>query len=464
MICLSLKCKQQISSHKQIPLCFYSECDSSDSRIYLKVVMSRSEEILDQEENIPDIPSYNRSNAPNSAKIYIIGFLSILLILVVKKFGDAQRISFGIDFGSSQSCVSSYFADEKESITLFCSNSVIPKKAINNEREMESINSFDKFCSKNIEDCIMYPKFILSTSPKESSLQDILDIKIGEFTLESAIVEYFKYLKQNSEIYLNDSLLKSRFMSRKINKIVISVPVEYTKSKVEFLKLCAKKSGMEVIRTIVEPTAASLGYGLFSADVKKGNKLDENKEFILQENILVFDFGSGTLDISFTLKDGNMFTTMKNTGIVDFGGSNFTKCLASYLKEKINGLDGLRDDELFEIAEEKKIEACNSKNEIYDLFVDKCDYLYKRINKPLDYLILQTGLDKSQFNYIVMTGGASLMPGSKQFLQNYFGPEVPIFHENPITAVASGNATMASVINDSSPVIFSAQDFTNKIN
>ena len=255
-------------------------------------------------------------------------------------------------------------------------------------------------------------------------------------------------LKNDAEAYLGES----------VTKAVITVPAYFNDSQRQATKDAGKIAGLEVLRIINEPTAASLAYGLD----KKNN-----------ETILVFDLGGGTFDVS-VLDVGEGVVQVKSTnGDTHLGGDNWDEKVVNWLADefkKEQGID-LRQDRqalqrLREAAEKAKIElssmaeteinlpyitadASGPKHMQIKLSRSKLEQLTEdlvaRLRGPFQSALNDAGLDASGINEVVLVGGATRMPMVQDLVRSLTGKE-PHKGVNPDEVVSVGAAIQAGVL------------------
>ena len=250
-----------------------------------------------------------------------------------------------------------------------------------------------------------------------------------------------------------------KYLGQEVTKAVITVPAYFNDAQRQATKDAGKIAGLEVLRIINEPTAASLAYGL---DKKKQNK-----------KIAVYDLGGGTFDVSILELGDGVFEVKSTNGDTFLGGEDFDNTIVDYLLsefKKENGID-LKSDKLAlqrlkEAAEKAKIELSSAtQTEINLPFITADKTGPKHINLKMtraklealvEDLILRTippcktalkdsGLSASEINEIILVGGMTRMPKVIEEVKNFFGKE-PNKSVNPDEVVAMGAAIQAGVL------------------
>ena len=249
-----------------------------------------------------------------------------------------------------------------------------------------------------------------------------------------------------------------KYLGQEVSKAVITVPAYFNDAQRQATKDAGKIAGLEVLRIINEPTAASLAYGLD----KKINK-----------KIAVYDLGGGTFDLSILELGDGVFEVKSTNGDTFLGGEDFDNAIVDYLLsefKKENGID-LKSDKLAlqrlkEAAEKAKIELSSAtQTEINLPFITADKTGPKHINLKMtraklealvEDLILRTippcktalkdsGLSASEVNEIILVGGMTRMPKVIEEVKNFFGKE-PNKSVNPDEVVAMGAAIQAGVL------------------
>ena len=284
------------------------------------------------------------------------------------------------------------------------------------------------------------------------------------------------------------------FLGKKVKKLVITVPANFTDGQRKCTENAAKLAGIEVLRIINEPTAAALAYGLGKTD----NEAGKNKE----KKILVFDLGGGTFDVTIlniSKSEEQNFEILSTKGDKFLGGEDFDNKLVEHFldnfckkmgesKEKIE--EDKKAIKRLKIACEniKKVLSTNTEtriclNNFYknnDLLEDItraqfeyfCSDLFEKLKKPIDDALVDAKLKKTDIGEIVLVGGSSRIPKVKKFLQDYFSIDPlkgnknqTIINDsiNPDETVAYGATLMAAKIlikNDSNLQGFNLMDIT----
>ncbi|MEA5506368.1 molecular chaperone DnaK [Halotia wernerae UHCC 0503] len=250
----------------------------------------------------------------------------------------------------------------------------------------------------------------------------------------------------------------SRYLGEPVTGAVITVPAYFNDSQRQATRDAGRIAGLEVLRILNEPTAASLAYGLDRGDT---------------ETILVFDLGGGTFDVSILEVGDGIFEVKATSGDTQLGGNDFDKQIVDWLAEQFleaEGVDLRRDRQalqrLMEAAEKAKIElSAVSVTEINLPFIAAdqegpkhletrltrsqfeglCVDLIGRVRTPVKRALKDAGLSSRDIEEVVLVGGSTRMPMVKQLVRDLIGIE-PNENVNPDEVVAVGAAIQAGIL------------------
>merc|ERR1711933_583227 len=248
------------------------------------------------------------------------------------------------------------------------------------------------------------------------------------------------------------------YLSQEVTKAVITVPAYFNDSQRQATGDAGKIAGIEVLRIINEPTAASLAYGLD----KKQN-----------ETILVFDLGGGTFDVSVLEVGDGIFEVLATAGDTNLGGDDFDKVLVNWIVEdfkKQEGINLLEDiqalQRLTEAAEKAKMELSTvekttlhlpfitadktgpkhiEKELSREIFEELCQELIDRCRIPVEKSINDARLDKSDISEVVLVGGSTRIPAIQRLVESITNKK-PNKNVNPDEVVAIGAAIQAGIL------------------
>ncbi len=244
------------------------------------------------------------------------------------------------------------------------------------------------------------------------------------------------------------------FLGSPVEKAVITVPAYFDDNQRQATKDAGKIAGLDVVRIVNEPTAASLAYGL-----------DKDQEM----KILVFDLGGGTLDVTIMEFGDGVFEVKSTSGDTQLGGTDMDVVLVNFIIkefEKTNGID-LNDDKtalqrVREAAEKAKIELSTVlETEINLPFISRhlnlkmnisrakleelVDSIIQRCKKPVMQAVKDSKLNENEISKVILVGGPTRMPIVKKFVEDIFGKKVERGLD-PMECVAMGAAVQAGVL------------------
>src|ERR1044071_8450547 len=271
-----------------------------------------------------------------------------------------------------------------------------------------------------------------------------------EYTPQQISAFILQKIKRDTEAFLGET----------IEKAVITVPAYFNDNQRQATKDAGEIAGLEVVRIINEPTAASLAFGL--------DKVTHDLK------IMVFDFGGGTLDVTIMEMGGGVFQVKSTSGDTQLGGTDMDNALVDYVFQEFKKQSGLdvRNDKaammrIREAAEKAKIELSNivtteinlpflaydpttgPKNLILSLTRAKLEELLRpiieRCRSPMMQSIQDAKITPSEVDKIILIGGPTRMPIVRQFVATVMGKE-PERGVDPMEAVAMGAAIQGAII------------------
>ncbi|MBR4495264.1 MAG: molecular chaperone DnaK [Clostridiales bacterium] len=348
----------------------------------------------------------------------------------------------GIDLGTTNSCVA--VMEGSETV-------VIPNPEGN--RTTPSVVAFTKDGERLIgqvakRQAVTNPDGTVQSIKREMGSDYKVNIADKQYTPQEISAMILSKLKSDAEAYLGQP----------VTQAVITVPAYFTDSQRQATKDAGKIAGLEVLRIVNEPTAASLAYGL--------DKEEDQK-------ILVFDLGGGTFDVSILDISDGVFEVLATAGNNRLGGDDFDNKIVDYLVESFKTSDGvdLRNDRmamqrLREAAEKAKIElsgvTSSNINLAYitadatgpkhmDITLTRAKFdeltadLVQKTMDPVKRALSDAKLSTNDINKILLVGGSTRIPAVQDAVKNYFGKE-PFKGINPDECVAIGAAIQAAVL------------------
>lgn len=281
---------------------------------------------------------------------------------------------------------------------------------------------------------------------------DTVDVQIRSvtYTPQEISAMVLQKLKQDAESFLGE----------RVDQAVITVPAYFTDAQRQATKDAGTIAGLEVLRIINEPTAAALAYGL--------DKQDQ------EQQILVFDLGGGTFDVSILQLGGGVFEVKATSGNNNLGGDDFDNCILRWMitrfqeQEKIDlSVDKMALQRLREAAEKAKIELSSMGTTSINLpfitadqtgpkhlemeltrakFEELVSHLVERTIQPMTQALKDSGLKPTDINRIILVGGSTRIPAVLNAVQKFFNGRTPDRSVNPDEAVALGAAIQGGVL------------------
>jgi len=376
----------------------------------------------------------------------------------------ASKKVIGIDLGTTNSCVAVMEGGEPKvianseggrttpSVVAFTKDgerlvgTVAKRQAITNPEN--TIYSIKRFMGRR-ESEVKEEERIVPYKVKANSRGDAVVVVQGkEYTPPEISAMILQKMKQTAEDYLGET----------VTQAVITVPAYFNDAQRQATKDAGRIAGLEVLRIINEPTAASLAYGL-----------DKKKD----ERIAVYDLGGGTFDISILELGDGVFEVKSTNGDTHLGGDNFDQVIMDYIADEFKrdqGID-LRNDKmalqrLKEAAEKAKCELSSSLQTDINLpFITAdasgpkhlqmtltrakleqlCGELIERTRKPCLNALKDAGLRPEQIDEVILVGGMTRMPAVQAIVKDIFGKE-PHKGVNPDEVVAVGAAIQGGVL------------------
>ncbi|MBW2439535.1 MAG: molecular chaperone DnaK [Deltaproteobacteria bacterium] len=372
----------------------------------------------------------------------------------------------GIDLGTTNSCVAVMEGGDATVITNPEGGRTTPSiVAINDSGERLVGQIAKRQAITNPENTVFGVKRLIGRKFRSKPVQD--DIKVLPYKIEEASngdIRISLKGKQHSPAEISSYILANikktaeEYLGEKVTDAVITVPAYFDDSQRQATKDAGKIAGLNVLRIINEPTAASLAYGL-----------DKKRE----EKIAVFDLGGGTFDVSILEIGEGVFEVKATNGDTHLGGEDFDLRLIDYLASEFNkdqGID-LRKDKmalqrLKEAAEKAKMELSSSMETDVNLPFITADAsgpkhlnikitraklealvadLLDKLEGPCRTALKDAGLSPGDINEVILVGGMTRMPAVQERVKSLFGRD-PHKGVNPDEVVALGAAIQGGVL------------------
>jgi L1 cell adhesion molecule like protein len=381
----------------------------------------------------------------------------------------ASGPSIGIDLGTTYSCVGVWQNDKVEIIANDQGLNTTPSYVAFTDDERLIGDAAKNQTARNPLNTVFDAKRLIGRKFSDKTVQS--DIKLWPFKVESGpgekpliVVKFkgeskkFQAEEISSMVLLKMKEIAEAYLGKTVKNAVVTVPAYFNDSQRQATKDAGTISGLNVQRIINEPTAAAIAYGLD----KKGDG---------ERNVLIFDLGGGTFDVSLlTIEDG-IFEVKATNGDTHLGGEDFDNrlvdyCIADFKKKSgidINGnaraMRRLRTQcekakRILSSAHQAEIECETlADGEDYSTsisrakFEELCIDLFRKCMPPVEQVLKDSDMGKSQVHEVVLVGGSTRIPKVQQMLSDFFNGKQLNRSINPDEAVAYGAAVQAAILN-----------------
>ena len=380
-------------------------------------------------------------------------------------------VAIGIDLGTTYSCVGWWKDNRCEIIANDQGNRTTPSYVGFTDKERLIGEGAKNQSSANPENTVFDAKRLIGRNFSESTLQS--DIKQFPFNVTSdendkpiINVHYKEEEKKyhpeeiSSMVLTKMKEIAEAYIGDEVKDAVITVPAYFNDSQRQATKDAGLIAGLNVLRIINEPTAAAIAYGLDNKDGK-------------EKNVLIFDLGGGTFDVSILNIDDGIFEVKATAGDTHLGGEDFDNLLVKHFieefkrKNKCDISDNKRSCRRLRTACEKAKRTLSSGttasleiDSLYDgidfftsitraKFESLCMVLFERCLEPVVKVIQDSGISKSNIDEIVLVGGSTRIPKIQEKLSSFFNGKELNKRINPDEAVAYGASVQAAILSKS---------------
>ena len=377
--------------------------------------------------------------------------------------------AIGIDLGTTYSCVGVWMNGKVEIIPNDMGERTTPSYVAFTETERLVGDAAKNQITRNPTNTVFDAKRLIGRKYEDREVQE--DIKLWPFKVirddksdRPQIVVKFKgeekkfFAEEISAMVLQKlKQTASDYLGKEVKDAIVTVPAYFNDSQRQATKDAGTISGLNVLRIINEPTAAAIAYGL-------------DKNYDKEKNVLIFDLGGGTFDVSLLSLEEGLFEVKATNGHTHLGGEDFDNRLVEYcagefrrkysidLKENAKALRRVRaacekakralsaatqatvDIDALMDGQDLNVTITRSK------FEDLCIDLFKKCLPPLENVLKDAKMSKSEVNEVVLVGGSTRIPKIVAMVQEFFNGKEPNKSINPDEAVAYGAAVQAAVV------------------
>jgi L1 cell adhesion molecule like protein len=375
----------------------------------------------------------------------------------------------GIDLGTTYSCVGVWQHDRVEIIANDQGNRTTPSYVAFTDTERLIGDAAKNQVAMNPSNSVFDAKRLIGRKFQDSAVQS--DIKLWPFTVkpgegDKPMIEIvskgetkiFSAEEISSMILVKMKEVAEAYLSKEVKNAVVTVPAYFNDSQRQATKDAAAIAGLNCMRIINEPTAAAIAYGL------------DKKGTVGEQNILIFDLGGGTFDVSLLTIEEGIFEVKATAGDTHLGGEDFDNRLVDHFvtefkrkhKKDITGnkraLRRLRT--ACERAKRTLSSTAQTSVEIDSLF-DGVDFftsitrarfeemnmdLFRKCMDPVEKVLRDAKMDKGTVHEVVLVGGSTRIPKIQTLLSDFFNGKELCKSINPDEAVAYGAAVQAAIL------------------
>ena len=377
--------------------------------------------------------------------------------------------AIGIDLGTTYSCVGVWQNDRVEIIANDQGNRTTPSYVSFTEEERLVGDAAKNSAAANPKNTVFDAKRLIGRRFNDANVQKDMKhwpFRVFEGAGEKPTIEvtYKGEKKQFLPEEISAAVLQKMkataeaFLGGEVKDAVITVPAYFNDSQRQATKDAGAIAGLNVLRIINEPTAAAIAYGLDKAKTAG------------PQNVLIFDLGGGTFDVSILTIDDGVFEVKATAGDTHLGGEDFDNLLVDYCVSEFNkkgkgdvkssprGLRRLRT--ACEKAKRSLSSATQATIEVDSIldnqdfnttitrakFESLCESLFQRCLKPVEQTLTDAKMGKDDIKEVVMVGGSSRIPKVRQLLSEYFNNKKLNDSVHPDEAVAYGAAVQAHIL------------------
>jgi len=378
--------------------------------------------------------------------------------------------AIGIDLGTTYSCVGVFQHGKVEIIANQQGNRTTPSYVAFNDEERLIGDSAKNQVAANPSNTVFDAKRLIGRQFTDKEVQSDMkqfpfEVVNGRNNKPEISVEYKGERKQflpeeiSSMVLIKMKEVAEAYLGTKVTDVVVTVPAYFNDQQRTCTKDAGIIAGLNVKRIINEPTAAAIAYGL----EKKGSTVEE-------QNVLIFDLGGGTFDVSILALDDGIFEVKATAGDTHLGGEDFDNRLVDFFKNEFkrksrkdlssNKRSMRRLRTACEKAKRTLSSATQASIEIDSLFEGEdfyssitrarfeelCSDLFRGTLDPVESALRDAKMGKNEIHEIVLVGGSTRIPKIKKLLSDFFNGKSLNQSINPDEAVAYGAAVQAAIL------------------
>jgi heat shock 70kDa protein 1/2/6/8 len=378
------------------------------------------------------------------------------------------KYSVGIDLGTTYSCIAVFMNNQVDVIVNDQGNRTMPSYVAFTENERLVGDAAKNQCANNPVNTIFDAKRLIGRQFTDKSVQDMLkhfpyDVmadRNGKTVIEAMYKgEKKRFTPEEISSMILQKLKEQAesFLGCEVTDAVITVPAYFNDQQRQATKDAGAIAGLNVLRIINEPTAAAIAYGL--------DKTEEG-----EKNILIYDLGGGTFDVSLLTLDGGIFEVKATSGNTTLGGEDFDNRMVDYCiqefkkktKVDITGNDKAlrrlrtaceRGKRTLSSSQSTTIEVDSlSGGNDFSLNMTRAKFeelnadLFRKTMEPVEQVLKDAKMAKSDVHEVVLVGGSTRIPKVQQLLSQFFGGKELCKSINPDECVAYGAAVQAAIL------------------
>jgi len=420
-----------------------------------------------------------RNNYPSIGNVAIVLLLGSSMLASAfaesneesKADSKSDELVIGIDLGTTYSCVAVARNGNVEIIPNENGNRITPSYvSFGPEERLIGDAAKNQATSSNRKNTVFDAKRLIGRKFSDKHVKK--DMKVWPFNVVNekgaplVEVQYkgatkrYKPEEISSMVLTHMKKVAEEYLGQKVTKAVVTVPAYFDDAQRQATKDAGRIAGLEILRIINEPTAAALAYGL-------GKQNDE-------VNVVVYDLGGGTFDVSLLTLDDGVFEVLATSGDTHLGGEDFDNNLVKYLTKSIKKQHNVTVDvksklyaKLRKAAEKAKRELSSQTQTVVMVenvtqvdgesidFQEKLtrakfeqlnEELFKKTLRPVAKVLKDGGMKKKDIHEIVLVGGSTRIPRIQKLVKDFFNGKAPSKGVHPDEAVAHGAAVQAAIL------------------